>query len=874
MNTKCITVPENQADCAINSSTADDCAVVGGESNPSNGYGAKTQEKPDEPCQVCGDQSSGYHLGAYACEACKKFFIRSTKPDKSGNCVKYTCTKDKKCVINKQTRTQCQYCRLQKCSSVGMARKGARTAESKPSTPVYAGIPCQVCGAESSGFHFGAITCEGCKGFFRRTIKERDSEHYVCQRDKDCEINSNTRNTCRYCRYKKCLSVGMSVEGSRIGRQPIHIRRQLLKGNINLIQQSHHQNAQCQTDKVDVIEKEVLQPGPPTSDSSDRPLPPETEVCNQEDLQHTEVSVSRASDTVALHKTDDAGPVQDQLTPVSRPKMDSSERCRHQQHINSKRNTHNVSGETEPTTDFFIERPLYHQDGQERYQQSSQVTMATSRGTRQLNTSTDDQLYTQQRQARQSENRSSQSVMNTHLQSQCQNLQKPNIPLHLRKTACQHYNSQLSANETQAVMDWHPPNSHPPPSNAMESHARPEPNVFSDMHGPRSHPNCSKLISSHNNPSSHQTPMARHFTQQNLSCIATYHPKNYIPFEDDFWARDDHVPCIKFTEVIPVDQDYDYNANQSHDEDLTEELLFRMQPSNKKRQYVREYTWETRHALLPRQPKFISSTYEQNIPVYQQSRREFPFTSGSFISISHPLTPNYMEEAPVVTDEMLVADPQVSTLIQNVLTAAHELEPIKCESPSIPNLTEGPITTAALWEKLMKLFSKHIHCVLGFAKKLPVVTVLAQDYSKMEMTYSYFSMTEEERQKVILIHPKFDALSSQMETFGEILSPLKLDNIESALLSALQLIATDWPGLKDRAPIEKLQDKICSALEKYCFVKRSEGYDRFGMILTMIPQLRRFSSIHHDCVLQLQQGIPNSDLSQLWNETLYSDCDN
>jgi len=24
-------------------------------------------------------------------------------------------------------------------------------------------IPCKVCGAPSSGFHFGAITCEGCK---------------------------------------------------------------------------------------------------------------------------------------------------------------------------------------------------------------------------------------------------------------------------------------------------------------------------------------------------------------------------------------------------------------------------------------------------------------------------------------------------------------------------------------------------------------------------------------------------------------------------------------------------------------------------------------------------------------------------------------
>lgn len=26
---------------------------------------------------------------------------------------------------------------------------------------------CQVCGDKSTGYHFNAMTCEGCKGFFR-----------------------------------------------------------------------------------------------------------------------------------------------------------------------------------------------------------------------------------------------------------------------------------------------------------------------------------------------------------------------------------------------------------------------------------------------------------------------------------------------------------------------------------------------------------------------------------------------------------------------------------------------------------------------------------------------------------------------------------
>ena len=30
-----------------------------------------------EPCKVCGEPSSGLNCGAYTCEACKKFFLRS-----------------------------------------------------------------------------------------------------------------------------------------------------------------------------------------------------------------------------------------------------------------------------------------------------------------------------------------------------------------------------------------------------------------------------------------------------------------------------------------------------------------------------------------------------------------------------------------------------------------------------------------------------------------------------------------------------------------------------------------------------------------------------------------------------------------------------
>lgn len=50
-------------------------------------------------------------------------------------------------------------------------------------------------------------------------MKERIPQRYKCPEKNNCEINTSTRNACRACRFQRCLSAGMSMEGSRIGRQ-------------------------------------------------------------------------------------------------------------------------------------------------------------------------------------------------------------------------------------------------------------------------------------------------------------------------------------------------------------------------------------------------------------------------------------------------------------------------------------------------------------------------------------------------------------------------------------------------------------------------------------------------------------------------------
>uniref|UniRef100_A0A8C8VFB2 Peroxisome proliferator-activated receptor alpha n=1 Tax=Pelusios castaneus TaxID=367368 RepID=A0A8C8VFB2_9SAUR len=78
-------------------------------------------------------------------------------------------------------------------------------------------IECRICGDKASGFHYGVHACEGCKGFFRRTIRLK-LIYDKC--DRTCKIQKKNRNKCQYCRFQKCLSVGMSHNAIRFGRMP------------------------------------------------------------------------------------------------------------------------------------------------------------------------------------------------------------------------------------------------------------------------------------------------------------------------------------------------------------------------------------------------------------------------------------------------------------------------------------------------------------------------------------------------------------------------------------------------------------------------------------------------------------------------------
>lgn len=74
-------------------------------------------------------------------------------------------------------------------------------------------IPCKVCQDHSSGKHYGIFACDGCAGFFKRSI--RRNRQYACKAKTEgtCMVDKTHRNQCRSCRLAKCIDVGMNKDG-------------------------------------------------------------------------------------------------------------------------------------------------------------------------------------------------------------------------------------------------------------------------------------------------------------------------------------------------------------------------------------------------------------------------------------------------------------------------------------------------------------------------------------------------------------------------------------------------------------------------------------------------------------------------------------
>ncbi|CAM2709387.1 unnamed protein product [Rotaria socialis] len=116
------------------------------------------------------------------------------------------------------------------------------------SSRILTDVPCKVCNDNSSGKHYGIFACDGCAGFFKRSI--RRNRQYVCKNHGigNCPVDKTHRNQCRSCRLTRCLEAGMNKEAVQHERGPRNstIRRQmalLLKESSDLISAYHQQHS-------------------------------------------------------------------------------------------------------------------------------------------------------------------------------------------------------------------------------------------------------------------------------------------------------------------------------------------------------------------------------------------------------------------------------------------------------------------------------------------------------------------------------------------------------------------------------------------------------------------------------------------------------
>ena len=78
---------------------------------------------------------------------------------------------------------------------------------------------CPICKDGDAGFHkhYGGKACVSCRAFFRRSVQNDTYREFACKHNGDnaiignCEINSKSWSSCRYCRFQKCLGSGLLI---------------------------------------------------------------------------------------------------------------------------------------------------------------------------------------------------------------------------------------------------------------------------------------------------------------------------------------------------------------------------------------------------------------------------------------------------------------------------------------------------------------------------------------------------------------------------------------------------------------------------------------------------------------------------------------
>ncbi|XP_053546789.1 oxysterols receptor LXR-beta [Bombina bombina] len=92
-------------------------------------------------------------------------------------------------------------------SSHSATEEPERKRKKGPAPKMLGNEVCSVCGDKASGFHYNVLSCEGCKGFFRRSVIK--TTNYTCKNNGKCQMDMYMRRKCQECRLRKCREAGM-----------------------------------------------------------------------------------------------------------------------------------------------------------------------------------------------------------------------------------------------------------------------------------------------------------------------------------------------------------------------------------------------------------------------------------------------------------------------------------------------------------------------------------------------------------------------------------------------------------------------------------------------------------------------------------------
>ena len=100
------------------------------------------------------------------------------------------------------------YSGIKKELSQKMPKEGRKLPREKK---LFQGELCHCCHSRpAKGFKYNAISCDACRVFFRRVVKESDEDANYQLPECLCEATFNTK--CQSCRFKLCLDAGMKRE--------------------------------------------------------------------------------------------------------------------------------------------------------------------------------------------------------------------------------------------------------------------------------------------------------------------------------------------------------------------------------------------------------------------------------------------------------------------------------------------------------------------------------------------------------------------------------------------------------------------------------------------------------------------------------------